>query len=115
MSAEAPPPKKRKVRCGNCGEEGHNKTTCLRNVAASTSSQPASNQPSENRGHVQASRRWRDVGEIDDEIAEEDSQDGKEDNNEEDPEDADDDMDDWAPEELEWEEWMPSRDPPLMR
>ena len=109
MSTEAPPAKKRKVRCGNCGEEGHNKTTCLRNAPGGSSSQPTSIQPSENRGHTKVSRRWRDVGEIDDEIADGDSQDENVDNG--DDEEVD-DIDDWKPEELEWEEWPPSREPP---
>ncbi len=104
MSAEAPQAKKRKIRCGNCGEEGHNKLSCLRNAQVSSSSQSAKNQSCENRGHAQASRRWRDVGEIDDEKAEEDSQDESGDLDEEDGED---DMDDWTPEELVWDEWQP--------
>lgn len=71
-----------------------NKISCLRNAQViSSSSQSAKNQSCENQGHAQASRRWRDVGEIDDKKAEEDSQDENEDFDEE---DAEDDMDDWT-------------------
>ena len=94
MSAEAPPTKRRKFRCGNCGEEGHNKTTCLRNAQAGSSSQPANTQPSENRSHAQASRRWRNIGEIDDEKVEEDTEDGRDSNENSDAEDIADGIDD---------------------
>ena len=109
MSSEASPPKRRKIRCGHCGEEGHNKISCLQNAQASSSNQPANIQPSENHGHTKVSRRWRDIGEIDDENVEEDSQIGHKDIDEE---DAAYDMDDWSTEELEWEDWLPSVEPP---
>ena len=105
MSSEAPQPKRRKIRCGHCGEEGHNKTSCLRNAQASSSNQPANIQPSKTHGNNKVSKRWRDIGEIDDENVEEDSQNGHEDMDEE---DAAYDMDDWSAEELEWEDWLPS-------
>ena len=61
--SEAPQPKRRKIRCGHCGEEGHNETSCLRNAQASSRNhqQPANIQPSKTHGHNKVSRRWRDI------------------------------------------------------
>jgi hypothetical protein len=81
----------------------------LRNLQSSSSSAPANIQPTENRAPSQASRRWRNVGEIDDEKEEEAASDIEEDIEQD---IAAEDMDDWTPEELEWEEWLPSREPP---
>ena len=82
----------------------------MRNSQLSSITQHVNIQPTENRGHAPASRRWRDIGEIDDENV-------PEDNNNNDGEDSEadispEDLDDWTPEELEWEEWLPSRGPP---
>lgn len=107
MSTEAPAAKKRKTRCSNCGGEGHNKASCIRNAQTSSSTQPAIIQHTENRGLPQTSRRWRDIGEIDDEKEEDDNNIDDDDITDE---VADEDVDDWTPEELEWEEWLPSRE-----
>jgi hypothetical protein len=106
-----PPPdgqtaaKKRSVHCSNCGEEGHNKKSCLRNQQVETRSRPATNRNPAKSVVEEVLRSRRNVGEIADESDDED-----------DIEQADDmadlDIDDWDPDELEWVDFEPSKDSP---
>ena len=51
--------KRRSVHCSNCGEEGHNKKSCLRNQQPEIRSRPATNRSTVNSvvGEVHRSRR----------------------------------------------------------
>jgi hypothetical protein len=97
--------KKRSVRCQNCGDEGHNKRSCLRNRQPELTVASAVTRNGKKDLVNQPSKSRRNIGEIDDESGDEYNTDEIEDIDDE-------EVDDWDPEELVWEEYEPARQPP---